>query len=255
MADEARPAVEEEQEEVLIRFKDVHKSFGQHHVLKGVTFDVTRGGCLGIMGGSGTGKSVMLRHAIGLLKADSGEVWVKGRDMSRISRADLFEMRKSMGYVFQEGALINWLTVEENLALPLQENTKLGAAEIRDKVAEKLELVSTPEALNKMPSEISGGMKKRVGLARALIDDPEIILYDEPNAGLDPQIARSINELMREVSDRLNVTSIVVEHRVECLKAVADEVIFMYGGQAHVRAPTAEFFQPTDPKLREFLGA
>lgn len=253
MTNEARPAAEEA-EEVLIRFKDVHKSFGPHHVLKGVTFDVTRGGCLGIMGGSGTGKSVMLRHVIGLLKADSGEVWVKGHDMSRIGRDDLFEMRKHMGYVFQEGALINWLTVGENLALPLQENTKLRPAEIRDKVVEKLELVSTPEALDKFPGEISGGMKKRVGLARALITDPEIILYDEPNAGLDPQISRSINELMREVSERLNVTSIVVEHRVECLKTVADEVIFMFGGKALVRAPTAEFFKPTNPQLREFLG-
>ena len=223
-------------------------------ILRGLSFTVERGTCLGLMGGSGTGKSVTLRHIIGLLKADSGTVRVDGHDMGQIQRGDLFELRKRMGYVFQEGALINWLTVGENLALPLQENTDLSPAEITDKVMEKLELVRTPDAKDKFPSEISGGMKKRIGLARALITDPEIVLYDEPNAGLDPQIARSINELMREVSDRLSVTALIVEHRVECLQTVADEVIFLSGGKALIRAATAEFFNPDEPELREFLG-
>ena len=130
----------------------------------------------------------------------------------------------------------------------------MSTEEIDERVREKLDLVHIPDAAKKFPSEISGGMKKRVGLARALITDPDIILYDEPNAGLDPLIARSINALMRELSERLEVTSLVVEHRIECLKTVADEVIFMYDGKALVREPTAEFFNPTEPRLREFLG-
>ena len=253
MAD-VQMAAEPGADDVVIRFRDVYKAFGAQRILQGLSFDVHKGRCLGLMGGSGTGKSVALRHVIGLLKADSGSVVVDGHAMETIKKHDLTVLRRRMGYVFQEAALINWLTVAENLALPLQENTDLGRDEIEQKVREKLEMVHIPDAGGKFPSEISGGMKKRVGLARALITDPDIVLYDEPNAGLDPQISRSINELMRELSDRLHVTAIVVEHRIDCLKTVADEVIFMYGGRALVRAPTKEFFRPTDPKLREFLG-
>ena len=179
--------------EIVVRLTDVHKAFGDKKILRGVSFELGRGKCLGIMGGSGTGKSVTLRHIIGLMQPDKGTIEVEGKDLSTISRHDMQEMRKNIGYVFQEGALINWLTVAENLALPLRENTKLTTEEIDAKVQEKLELVYIPDAGGKFPSEISGGMKKRVGLARALITDPDLILYDEPNAGLDPEISRSIN--------------------------------------------------------------
>jgi phospholipid/cholesterol/gamma-HCH transport system ATP-binding protein len=239
---------------VIIRFQDVHKSFGAQHVLRGISFDVPRGRVLGIMGGSGTGKSVTLRHVIGLLQQDSGRVEVEGRNVSDLTREELGELRKRMGYVFQEGALINWLTVAENLALPLVENTNLKKAEIVDKVAEKLEMVHIPDAGQKMPSEISGGMKKRVGLARALITEPDIILYDEPNAGLDPEISRSINELMREIADTYDSTALVVEHRVDCIRTVCDEVVFLHQGKAIVHQPTEEFLRPTHPRLVEFLG-
>ena len=241
--------------DVIIRMRGVKKTFEDHTVLDGLDLDVQRGESLGIMGGSGSGKSVTLRHIIGLLLPDAGLVEVEGHDMSSITRADLAALRRRMGYVFQEGALINWLTVAENLALPLQENTDLRREEIEAKVHEKLSLVRIPGAADRYPSEISGGMKKRVGLARALITDPEIVLYDEPNAGLDPQIAREINHLMRELGERLKVTSIVVEHRIDCLKVVCDEVIFLHGGRALVREPTPTFFQPTDPELKSFLGA
>ena len=233
--------------EIVVRLTDVHKYFGSKKILRGVTFDLERGKCLGIMGGSGPG-------IIGLMKPTSGKIEVMGHDLATITRHELQEMRKRIGYVFQEGALINWLTVAENLALPLKENTKLSAAEIDAKVQEKLELVHIPDAGAKFPSEISGGMKKRVGLARALITDPELILYDEPNAGLDPEISRSINKLMREVAERLNVTSLVVEHRIECIQTVSDEVIFLYDGQVHVHASVDEFFHTDDPVLKNFLG-
>ena len=241
--------------EPIIRMHEVHKSFGDQPILQGLSFEVQRGQCLGLMGGSGTGKSVTLRHLIGLIAPDHGTVEVDGQDMGCIGGRDLAALRRRMGYVFQDGALINWLTVAENLALPLQENTRLGADEIAAKVAEKLALVHVPDAGSKLPTELSGGMRRRVGLARALIPDPEIVLYDEPNAGLDPRIARSINGLIRELSEKLAVTSVVVEHRVDCLRTVADEVIFLHEGRARVRAATADFFRPTDPELREFLGA
>lgn len=241
-------------DDVLIRMQDVHKAFGTQKILRGLSFDVRRGRCLGLMGGSGTGKSVSLQHLIGLLQPDQGSVVVDGQDLRTIGRRQLVDLRRRMGYVFQEGALINWLTVAENLALPLQENTRKSPEEIADLVHDKLVLVHIPNAGNKFPTQISGGMKKRVGLARALITDPEIILYDEPNAGLDPQIARSINHLIRELSDKLHVTSVVVEHRIDCLKTVADEVVFMHHGRSLVHAPTEEFFQPEDPTLKEFLG-
>tara|TARA_R110002126_G_scaffold194901_3_gene342887 strand:+ start:357 stop:1133 length:777 start_codon:yes stop_codon:yes gene_type:complete len=239
---------------VVVRMRDVHKSFSGVSILAGLSFELERGKCLGIMGGSGTGKSVALRHVIGLMKPDSGVVEVAGDDLAALDRKGLAAMRRRMGYVFQEGALINWLTVAENLALPLKENTKLSPSEIDQKVQEKLALVRIPDAGAKYPTEISGGMKKRVGIARALITDPALILYDEPNAGLDPEISRSINRLMRDVSEELGVSSLVVEHRVDCLRTVADEVLFLYKGQALVHEPTESFFRPKNTRLREFLG-
>lgn len=243
-----------ETSDTIIRFEEVHKSFGSQHILRGLNFEVKRGTTVGLMGGSGTGKSVTLRHVIGLLTQDSGRVEVEGFEMSSIKPKDLRELRLKMGYVFQSGALINWLTIAENLALPLEENSDLDREEIDRRVQEKLEMVYVPEAGPKYPSEISGGMKKRVALARALITDPQIILYDEPNAGLDPQISASINKLIRELSDKLGMTGLLVEHRIPCLKTVADEVIFMYEGKALVREPVASFFKPTHPLLVDFLG-
>ncbi len=240
--------------ETILRFQDVYKSFGAQSVLSGLSFEVERGRTLAIMGASGSGKSVVLRHAIGLLKPDSGHVEVEGRNVPSLSRRELAELRKRMGFLFQEGALINWLNVGENVALPLRENTDLSDAEIRAKVQEKLERVHIPDSWEKMPSQISGGMKKRVGLARALITDPEVILYDEPNAGLDPEIAASINDLIRELKVELQVTAIVVEHRVGCIRRVADEVLFLEGGKALMRLPTDEFFASRHPRILKFLG-
>jgi phospholipid/cholesterol/gamma-HCH transport system ATP-binding protein len=247
-------ATNEQQDDAVIRLVDVHKAFGPQKILQGLSFEVRRGTTLGVMGPSGTGKSVLLRHVIGLMQQDSGQVLVDGEEVSTLHRKKLAAMRRRMGYLFQEGALINWLSVTDNIALPLRENTKLPEREILEKVQAKLELVGIPEAGDKLPSEISGGMKKRVGLARALITDPEIILYDEPNAGLDPEISRAINQLMRDLGDQLDVTSIVVEHRIECIRATCDEVLFLDGGKAVVQERPEAFFASDHPRLRKFLG-
>ncbi|MFO1011527.1 MAG: ATP-binding cassette domain-containing protein [Planctomycetota bacterium] len=243
-----------DEDDVILRFRDVHKSFGTQKVLDGLSFEVRRGRTLAIMGPSGTGKSVVLRHAIGLIHPDRGVVEVEGRDVAKLKGRELAELRRRMGYLFQEGALINWLSVGENVCLPLRENTRLSDAEIRRKAEEKLALVRVENAWDKMPSQISGGMKKRVGLARALITDPEIILYDEPNAGLDPEISASINELIRELKLKLGVTAIVVEHRVNCIKTVADEVLFLEKGRPLVQLPPKDFFASRHPRLVQFLG-
>jgi len=238
----------------VIRFSDVHKSFGDKVVLDGFTMELHRGKTLSIMGPSGVGKSVTLKHAIGLLTADSGSVQVFDQDISEASREELVQVRTRMGYVFQEGALINWLSVGENVALPLRENTDLEEDEIRARVEERLALVHIPDSWDLMPSEISGGMKKRVGIARALITNPELILYDEPNAGLDPEIARSINALIRELQERLGVSSLVVEHRIDCIKAVSDEVLFLDEGKTVMQAEPEEFFNSDHPRLARFFG-
>ncbi len=241
-------------DEIVIRMQGVAKSFGDKVVLSDFDLDVHRGENFCIMGQSGIGKSVCLRHAIGLLVADEGRVEVEGHDMSRIEPADLRALRARMGYVFQEAALLNWLSAGENVALPLRETTRLADQEIRDRVHEKLALVQVPDAYDKMPSELSGGMKKRVGLARALVTDPEIILYDEPTAGLDPEIASSINHLMRELADRLETTALTVTHHIATTRIVADRVALLDGGRLNFVSAPEDFLGSEEPRLLRFLG-
>ncbi len=241
--------------DVLIRYERLCKSFGQKVVLKDLDLEVYRGEALCIMGPSGCGKSVTIRHIIGLLKPDSGLVEVDGHDMSKIEPEDLRKLRARMGYVFQEAALLNSLSAGENVALPLRETTRMGDAEIREKVNAKLALVKVPDVYNKMPNELSGGMKKRVGLARALITDPEIVLYDEPTAGLDPEISASINELMRELASELHVTSVIVTHHSGTVRTVADRVGMLDNGKLNYVGTADEFLHSTEPRLVRFLGA
>ncbi len=240
--------------DVLIRFDGVHKSFGPKRILVDMDLAIVKGENFTVMGPSGTGKSVMLRHVVGLLKADQGKVTVDGNDMSTVRREPLRELRSRMGYVFQEAALLNWLSAGDNVALPLRETTDMPEDEIVDRVHEKLALVHVPDTYDKMPSELSGGMKKRVGLARGLITDPEIILYDEPTAGLDPEISSSINHLIREISDRLSVTSLTVTHHMGTVKTVADRVGLLDGGRLHFVSGPEEFLNSTEPRLVRFLG-
>ncbi|HVS08546.1 MAG TPA: ATP-binding cassette domain-containing protein [Planctomycetota bacterium] len=241
-------------EEPIIRFEDVHKAFGSRQVLSGLDLDVQQGETFAIMGPSGCGKSVTLRHVIGLLKPDRGRVLVEGNDMARIGRKELRELRSRMGYVFQEAALLNWLSAGDNVALPLRETTDMPEEEIVERVRDKLALVHVPDVYDKMPGELSGGMKKRVGLARALVTDPEIVLYDEPTAGLDPEIAASINQLIRELGEGLRVTALVVTHHIGCVKIVADRVGLLDGGRLHFVSTPVEFLSSSEPRLVRFLG-
>jgi len=241
-------------EEPLIQFENVYKAFGEKKVLVDMNLEVMPGENFVVMGPSGVGKSVMLRHVIGLLIADQGRTLVEGHDMAHIEAETLRELRSRMGYVFQEAALLNWLSAGDNVALPLRETTDMPEDEILDRVNEKLTLVHVPDAFDKMPAELSGGMRKRVGLARCLVTEPKIILYDEPTAGLDPEISASINHLMREISDRLDVTSLTVTHHIGCTKTVADRVALLDGGRLHFTSPPEEFLGSKEPRLVRFLG-
>jgi phospholipid/cholesterol/gamma-HCH transport system ATP-binding protein len=247
-------AAEQEERKVVVRYAGVHKGFGTKQVLNGFDLEVYEGETFAIMGPSGSGKSVALRHVIGLIKPDAGRVEVWGNDMASIARDDLRAMRARMGYVFQEAALLNWLSAGDNVALPLRETTDLPEDEIRERVQQKLALVHVPDAYDKMPGELSGGMRKRVGLARALVTDPELILYDEPTAGLDPEISASINRLIDELGGDLGVTAIVVTHHIGCVKTVADRVGLLDGGRLHYISSPEEFLASQEPRLMRFLG-
>ena len=240
--------------DVVIRYERVCKRFGPKVVLQDLDLTVRRGETLAIMGPSGIGKSVTLRHAIGLLQPDSGRVLVDGHDLATVEREDLTKLRRRMGYLFQDGALINWLSAGENVALPLRENTTLAESEIRERVEEKLALVQMVNTYDLMPPELSGGMRKRVGLARALVTDPEIVLYDEPNTGLDPEISMSVNHLIRNLAERLSITSIVVTHLVSCVLFAADRVVLIDQGRVFAEGSPEEFLKMDNERLQRFLA-
>ena len=238
----------------IIRYDGVCKRFGDKVVLKDLDLEVHRGETLAIMGPSGIGKSVTLRHAVGLLQPDSGRVVVEGHDLATIAPSDLIDLRRRMGYLFQEGALINWLSVGDNVALPLRENTSLSEEEIRGRVEAKLALVQMQNTWDLMPPELSGGMRKRVGLARALVNEPEIVLYDEPNTGLDPEISMSVNHMIRDLRERLGITSIVVTHLVSCILVVADRVVLIDQGRVFAEGTPDEFIHSPNERLQRFLA-
>jgi phospholipid/cholesterol/gamma-HCH transport system ATP-binding protein len=249
-----RPAGKTGGGEAVIRYEQVCKRFGPKVVLEDLDLTVKRGETLAIMGPSGIGKSVTLRHAIGLLQPDRGRVLVEGHDLATIERDQLAELRRRMGYLFQDGALINWLTVGENVALPLRENPDLSDADIEERVQHKLALVQMVNTAHLMPPELSGGMRKRVGLARALVTEPEIVLYDEPNTGLDPEMSMSVNHLIRDLADRLKITSMVVTHLVSCVLIVADRVALIDQGRVFAQGTPAEFLENENERVQRFLA-
>jgi phospholipid/cholesterol/gamma-HCH transport system ATP-binding protein len=238
----------------MIELADVHKSFGDKKVLDGLDLSVPQGMNYVLMGASGCGKSVTLRHIIGIVQPDSGSVRVDGKEVPTMSRAELMMLRKRMGYLFQNGALINWLTVADNVALPLREHSELGRSELMDQVMDVLKVVGMEQAARQMPCDISGGMKLRTGLARALVTRPEYVLYDEPNAGLDPIISQQIHELIVEVRNRFGVTGLVVTHSRACATACGDRIGILEHGRIAVEGTTEEIVHSEHPLARAFLG-
>ena len=239
--------------EIIINIVDLHKSFGDEKVLKGVNLKIRRGETIVIIGCSGCGKTVLLRHIIGLLKSDSGTVEVDGVDVSKISDSELDKIRRKFGMLFQSAALLNSLTVEENIKLGLKEHTNLSEEEMNKIVKNKLEIVGLDGTQNLKPADLSGGMKKRVGLARAISMDPEIILYDEPTTGLDPVRADSIHKLILELENTLNTTSIVITHDMISAYQIADRVAMLYNGKI-IQVGTVQEIKNTDnPIVRQFI--
>jgi phospholipid/cholesterol/gamma-HCH transport system ATP-binding protein len=238
---------------VPIELKGVHKRFGNNHVLRGIDITVEDGTTVVIIGGSGTGKSVTLKHMVGILKPDEGTVVVDGEDISAYEGDKLAEVRRKFGYLFQSAALINWLSVYENVALPLRELTSMPNDEIDGKVREKLRLLQVEKAAHRFPPEISGGMKKRVGLARALIWDPEYLLFDEPTSGLDPVITATVDQMIIETREQTGVSSVVVTHDMASATRIADKIVMLYKGQVVEQAPPQEFMKSANPLVQQFI--
>ncbi|MCM8529164.1 MAG: ABC transporter ATP-binding protein, partial [Lentisphaeraceae bacterium] len=240
---------------LMLTFNDVKKSFGEHEVLKGVDFTVENGETLVIVGPSGTGKSVTLKHMVGLLRPSSGEILFEGKSILDLRGNDLVNHRKNFGMLFQSGALLAWLTVEQNIALPLVEQRKLPLKEIEKKVKKSMELLGLEGAENKRPAEISGGMKKRVGLARAIVMEPKVVLYDEPTSGLDPVMSRHIDKLILDMQEELGITSIVVTHDLHSAFSIGDRVAMLNQGKIIEIGAPKEFVKSKEPFVQEFIKA
>jgi len=237
----------------IIELRDVKKSFGDHEVLKGVNLAVRPGTVSVIIGGSGGGKSVLMKHIIGLLKPDSGQVLVQGKDTVPLTERRMTEVRKKFGLLFQEGALFDSMTVEENVAFPLKEHTRLSAAEVARVVDAKLAAVGLSGHGEKMPSELSGGMRKRVGLARAVALDPEIVLFDEPTSGLDPVMGANINDLILRTREEFGATCVVISHDIKATFAIADEIFMLYDGAIIASGTPDEIRASDDPVVQQFI--
>ncbi|MCZ7555381.1 MAG: ABC transporter ATP-binding protein [Bacteroidia bacterium] len=238
---------------ILIDVRDVWKSFGDLEVLKGVSMQVHKGSSDVILGRSGIGKSVLLKSIVGLLTPESGSIEVMGERVIGMKTTALNRIRRNIGYVFQYAALYDSLTVRENLEFPLRKHTTLGEDEIQQRVVEQLELVGLEQAIDKMPSELSGGMKKRIGLARAIITRPDIVLYDEPTAGLDPITAREISELIISLEEQFGITSITVTHDLECAQTIANRIYILDDGVFQRSGSFDELKASTDPITRAFF--
>lgn len=237
-----------------IRIAGVRKSFNSLAVLQGVDLEVATGETITIIGGSGSGKSVLLRLIIGLMRPDAGRIWIDGDEITPLPEERLLPIRRKVGMLFQGAALFDSLTVAENIAFPLREHTRMGEAQIRARVEEVLELVGLPGIEEKMPAELSGGMKKRVGLARAIALQPRIILYDEPTTGLDPSNIEKITELIINLREKLGVTSVVVTHDMQSAFKVSDRIAMLHQGRIAVAGTVAEIEHSQERLVRDFIA-
>lgn len=242
---------------VAIRIENVHKSFrhGRDKVLRGISIDFYDGELTYILGPSGTGKSVLIKHVLGLLQPDQGKVYVHGQDMSSISGDELAKQRELFGMLFQNAALFDDFTVYDNVAFPLREHTQLSEGEIREKVHSKLAQSGMPRGYDKYPNELSGGMRKRVGLARAIIREPKILLYDEPTTGLDPVTRMMVDDLIDTMKKRLSLTSVVISHDIPSALRLADRIVFLYEGNVAFHGSPQDLRHADHPKIKEFLLA
>jgi phospholipid/cholesterol/gamma-HCH transport system ATP-binding protein len=238
----------------MIEVRDVTKSFGTQQVLRGVSLDIQRGEAVVIIGRSGGGKSILLKHLIGLLQPDSGVVRVDGEDITAMNERSLLRVRRKYGMLFQMAALFDSLTVEENVGFVLRRQGLESETEIRRRISEALEMVELPGIGHKMPSELSGGMRKRVGLARAIVYRPEIVLYDEPTTGLDPIAADNIDRLIRRVWETLHVTSIAVTHDMKSARTISNRILMLHEGRIYAEGPTSEMLESTDPVIYRFVN-
>jgi phospholipid/cholesterol/gamma-HCH transport system ATP-binding protein len=238
----------------MIEIKNLHKNFRDNDVLKGIDLTIGDGETMAIIGRSGSGKSVLLKHIVGLLFPDEGYVKVEGQNINDLNTKELYAIRRKFGFLFQGAALFDSLTVGENVALPIVENDyHVPPDDVKKNVEEKLELVGLPGIQNLKPAELSGGMKKRVGLARALISNPDYICYDEPTTGLDPIMSDSIDELIKELRNKLKITSIVVTHDMISVKNVADSVAMIHDGKIYFKGTPDDLMNSKDQTINNFI--
>jgi phospholipid/cholesterol/gamma-HCH transport system ATP-binding protein len=239
----------------MIEFRDVIKEFGGRPVLRGFNLKVERGETISLVGTSGAGKSVTLKHMVRLLRATSGQVLIDGEDINAMEGADLSRTRARFGYLFQSGALLQWMTVYDNVALPLREQTRLSEEEIDKKVRRVLEKVNLGQAMEKLPADISGGMQKRAGLARAVVTEPDILLYDEPTSGLDPVTSRTIDSLIHDLQSDLGVTSVVVTHDMISALTISDRIAMLHQGTVLEVSTPEDFLHSDNEVVRDFLDS
>lgn len=240
---------------IKIRIRNIHKSYGDHHVLKGMSFDIHRNKTNLIIGPSGSGKTVLMRQLIRLEKPDEGQLLVDGVDWVGLDGTELDEMRSKFGMVFQMSALFDSMTVFENVAFPLVEHTKMSRKEIRERVMDRLEALGIGPAHSKWPAELSGGMQKRVAVARALVRETEVLIYDEPTTGLDPITTVTVDELIQETEERFGVTSIVISHDMASVFRIADYMTFLYFGEIQASGTPKHLVETADPATLRFIRA
>lgn len=240
--------------DTIISLRDVTKSFGSHTVLEGISFDIPRGATSAIMGPSGTGKSVLLKNIIGLLRPDRGEIWVDGEETVRMREKDLYRVRRKFGVLFQDGALFGSLNLFDNIAFPLREHTRKSEGEIRKITMEKAAMVGLLDHMKKFPGEVSGGMKKRAGFARALVMEPELMFFDEPDSGLDPVRVSYLDELVRKIQEETGATFVIITHNIPSVMRTADHVGVLYRSGLVRFASKDEMLADDSPIIRQFLA-
>src|SRR4029077_13836208 len=237
----------------MIAVRSLAKTIGQQEILRGVNLEVRTGETLAIIGRSGGGNSVLLKHLVGLMEPNSGEIWIQGQNITGMTERQLGEIRKKIGILFQGGALFDSMTVADNIAFPLREAGERDPKVLRSKVEQMLEVMEMEGQEEKMPESLSGGIKKRVGLARAIIRQPSCVLYDEPTAGLDPVVADSINRLIRRLQQRFGMTSAVVTHDMKSAFDVADRIAYLHEGRIYFDGTATQLQQSSDPLIQDFL--